>query len=90
MADGKLNFEIEFHPVGDASRAGDAISVRYGTEGSYKALIIDGGTDDSGEAVVRHVKSVYGDHTIVSDVISTHPDSDHALRPTRDSQGTPG
>ena len=78
MEDGKLNFEINFHLVGDASRADDAVSVRYGTEGSYKVLIIEGGTDDSAEDVVRHVKSLYGDHTIVSDVISTHPDSDHA------------
>jgi glyoxylase-like metal-dependent hydrolase (beta-lactamase superfamily II) len=73
-----MNFEIEFHPVGDGSKAGDAISVRYGTEGSHKVIVIDGGTDDSGESIVQHVKSVYGQRTIVSDVINTHPDSDHA------------
>lgn len=73
-----MNFEIEFHPVGDGSKTGDAISVRYGTEGSYRVIIIDGGTDDSGKRIVQHVKSVYGPRTIVSDVINTHPDSDHA------------
>jgi len=73
-----VNFEIEFHPVGDGSKAGDAITVRYGTPGSYKVIVIDGGTDDSGARIVQHVKSVYGPHTIVSDVINTHPDLDHA------------
>jgi beta-lactamase superfamily II metal-dependent hydrolase len=73
-----MNFEIEFHPVGDGSKAGDAISVRYGSDGDYKVIIIDGGTDDSGERIVQHVKSVYGPRTIVSDVVNTHPDSDHA------------
>ena len=73
-----MNFEIEFHPVGEGEKAGDAISVRYGTEGNYKVMIVDGGTDDSGERIVEHVKSVYGPDTIISDVVNTHPDSDHA------------
>lgn len=73
-----MNFEIEFHPVGDGEKAGDAISVRYGTPGNYKVMIIDGGTATSGENVVNHVKTVYGQNTVVSDVINTHPDSDHA------------
>jgi glyoxylase-like metal-dependent hydrolase (beta-lactamase superfamily II) len=74
----KLNFEIEFHPVGDDSKTGHANTVRYGTEGGYRVIIINGVTDDSGKRIVQHVKSVYGPRTILSDVISTHPDSDHA------------
>lgn len=73
-----MNFEIEFHPVGNGEKAGDAISVRYGVPGDYKVMIIDGGTDESGESVVDHVKTVYGRNTVVSDVVNTHPDSDHA------------
>jgi glyoxylase-like metal-dependent hydrolase (beta-lactamase superfamily II) len=78
-----LNFEIEFHPVGNGERAGDAISVRYSAPEGYKVIIIDGGTEESGESVVEHVKTVYGKDTVVSDVINTHPDADHAcgLRP---------
>jgi glyoxylase-like metal-dependent hydrolase (beta-lactamase superfamily II) len=39
--------------------------------------IIDGGTDDSGEAIIKHVRGVYGD-VLSIDVISTHSDSDHS------------
>jgi beta-lactamase superfamily II metal-dependent hydrolase len=69
--------------VGNGERAGDAISVRYSAPEGYKVIIIDGGTEESGESVVEHVKTVYGKDTVVSDVINTHPDADHAcgLRP---------
>jgi hypothetical protein len=72
-----MGFEIEFFPVGEASKAGDAIAVRYGNGGQYSVVIVDGGADDSGETIVRHVQNVYGQvHAI--DVVSTHPDSDHS------------
>jgi beta-lactamase superfamily II metal-dependent hydrolase len=73
-----MAFEIEFFPVGDASKAGDAISIRYTENGQYRIMIIDGGTDDAGEALVQHVRQVYGAGAVISDVISTHPDADHA------------
>lgn len=78
-----MDWEIEFHPVGDASKAGDAITVRYGAGGNYSVIVIDGGTDDSGNAVVEHIKTYYGPEAVISDVILSHPDSDHAsgLRP---------
>jgi len=44
-----MDFEIEFLPVGDASKAGDSIVVRYGSNGQYEIIIIDGGTDDAGD-----------------------------------------
>lgn len=75
-----MAFEIEFFPVGEGSTAGDAITLRYvdlGT-GNYRVMVIDGGTDASGEAIVAHIKNVFGEHTVVSDVISTHPDTDHS------------
>jgi beta-lactamase superfamily II metal-dependent hydrolase len=74
----QMDYEVEFLPVGDFTKAGDAIVVRYGTPGEYKVLVIDGGTSDSGDALVEHIKTNYGVGTIVDDVISTHPDSDHA------------
>jgi beta-lactamase superfamily II metal-dependent hydrolase len=73
-----MDFEIEFHPVGDASKAGDAIVVRYGHNGVYAVTVIDGGTEDSGASLVEHIKSVYGINTVVDHAICTHPDSDHA------------
>src|SRR5689334_5665536 len=73
-----MDYEIEFLPVGDGSKAGDAIIARYGTNGKYSVTVIDGGTEDSGDALVDHIKSHYGALTIVDHVISTHPDNDHA------------
>ena len=73
-----MDFEIEFFPVGDSSKAGDAIVARYGSNGQYAVTVIDGGTEDSGSAIVEHIRSVYGQGTVVDDVICTHPDSDHA------------
>jgi beta-lactamase superfamily II metal-dependent hydrolase len=76
-----MEYEIEFHPVGDASRAGDAISVRYNNgDGQHNIMVIDGGTDGSGDALVEHIRKFYGngDEVFISDVISTHPDTDHA------------
>jgi beta-lactamase superfamily II metal-dependent hydrolase len=73
-----MDFEIEFLPVGDASKAGDAILIRYGQNGQYEVIVVDGGTDDSGAALVEHIKRYYGATTIVDHAICTHPDSDHA------------
>ena len=49
--------EVEFLAVGDGSRAGDAIAVRYGDVNDYKLMIVDGGTADTGEAIVAHLKA---------------------------------
>jgi beta-lactamase superfamily II metal-dependent hydrolase len=73
-----MNFEIEFHRVGDLTKAGDAITIRYNSDSGYKVIVIDGGTDESGKRIVEHIRTIYGPNTVVSDVISTHPDSDHA------------
>jgi len=72
-----MGYEIEFHPVGEGTKAGDAITIRYGEPGNYKVMVIDGGTQESGVAVVAHIRSAYGLDTVISDVISTHPDTDH-------------
>lgn len=72
-----MPFEIEFHPVGEGSKAGDAITIRYGVPGQYKVMVIDGGTEDSGQAIVDHIRAVYGPDTVIADMISTHPDGDH-------------
>jgi beta-lactamase superfamily II metal-dependent hydrolase len=73
-----MDYEVEFHPVGDATKAGDAISVRYGQNGQYEIIVIDGGTSDSGTALVEHIKTYYGPNAVIKHAISTHADTDHA------------
>jgi beta-lactamase superfamily II metal-dependent hydrolase len=73
-----MDYEVEFHPVGDATKAGDAISVRYGQNGNYEVVVVDGGTSDSGEALVEHIKRFYGPNTTITHAVCSHPDTDHA------------
>lgn len=76
MAEG-IGYEIDFLPVGNGSRSGDAIAMRYGYPGSYKVMVYDGGTKESGQALVDHIKTYY-DTTRVDYVVNSHPDGDHA------------
>jgi beta-lactamase superfamily II metal-dependent hydrolase len=76
------SLEIDFLPVGEESKSGDAIALRFGIYEDAKwknqtVMIIDGGNSDSGERLVKHVKEVYKT-TTVDRVILTHPDGDHA------------
>jgi len=74
-----MNFEIEFLPVGEASKPGDAIVVRYDAgNDSFYLMVIDGGNVESGEAVVNHIHKYYGEKAIVAHAILTHCDADHA------------
>jgi beta-lactamase superfamily II metal-dependent hydrolase len=74
-----MGMEIEFFAVGEGSAAGDAITCRYtDQQGYYRVMVIDGGTDASGQDIVDHIKTIYGPDTVVSDVVSTHPDTDHS------------
>ncbi|MDE0854601.1 MAG: MBL fold metallo-hydrolase [Nevskia sp.] len=70
--------EIEFLAVGEASKAGDAIIVRYGDTTNYELMLIDGGTADTGETLVQHLKSHFGDKVQLTHVVLTHSDNDHA------------
>lgn len=75
----KMNYEIDFLPVGNGDTSGDAIAVRYVEDGSddYKIMVIDGGTKESGQALVDHIKKYY-ETDYVDYVVNTHPDQDHA------------
>jgi beta-lactamase superfamily II metal-dependent hydrolase len=77
-----LSLEIDFLPVGEESKCGDAIAIRFGlyedNEWKYqKIFIIDGGNLDSGAALVKHVNNAYNSKK-ADIVILTHPDGDHA------------
>ncbi len=75
-----MAYEIDFLTVGDGERSGDAIAMRFGPKlqpGSQSVLIIDGGTKESGKALVEHVRTHYGTE-VVNAVFCTHSDADHA------------
>jgi beta-lactamase superfamily II metal-dependent hydrolase len=71
-------YEIEFLPVGDGARSGDAIALRFTRPdtGAYAHVIIDAGFQDDGDALVQHVKNYY-DTDSIDLAILTHPDGDH-------------
>lgn len=72
-----ISYEIDFLPVGNGDRSGDAIACRWKDGDTYKVLAYDGGTKESGQALVDHIKKYYG-VTKVDYVVNSHPDSDHA------------
>lgn len=72
-----FGYELDFLPVGNGENSGDAIAIRYGISGSYKIMIVDGGTKESGKRLVEHVKQYYESND-VDYVVNTHPDKDHA------------
>lgn len=75
-----MDVEIAFFPVGDASAAGDAILVRVRRDdGLHNIYVVDGGTQDSGRAIVEELRTIYQiDRVNVAAVVSTHPDRDHS------------
>ncbi|SMC09499.1 ComEC/Rec2 family competence protein [Nitratiruptor tergarcus] len=72
-----MNYEIEFLPVGNGEKSGDAICIRWQEKNKYKVMVVDGGTKESGEQIVEHVKRYYNTE-VVDYVVNTHPDQDHA------------
>jgi beta-lactamase superfamily II metal-dependent hydrolase len=76
-----MAYEIDYIPVGDSEKGGDAIALRFGNlagpRNEQSVVVIDGGFKDSGEKLVKHINDFYGT-TYIDLVISTHPDADHA------------
>jgi beta-lactamase superfamily II metal-dependent hydrolase len=72
-----MKYEIDFMPVGEESKGGDAICFRYWDDFVPQFVcVIDGGNIASGELLVEHIKSHYKTET-VDLVINTHPHADH-------------
>lgn len=72
-----MNCEIEFLPVGKASKAGDAIVVRYGSPSAYQLMVVDAGFDGTGAELVAHIKKHFSGKSIAHALL-THGDRDHA------------
>lgn len=77
-----MSYELDFLPVGEATKSGDAILFRFWdetigeTEENQKVCLIDGGYAENGENIKKHIDKYYKTSTIDL-VISTHPDLDH-------------
>lgn len=73
--------EIDFLAVGENSRSGDAIALRfgnlYGERSEQFVMVVDGGSKADGEKLVDHIKTYYKTDS-VDVVLLTHPDADHA------------
>lgn len=71
-------YEVDFLPVGDGERSGDAIAMRFTRPdtGTLAHVIVDAGFQDDGEALVEHVQQYY-ETTSIDLAILTHPDGDH-------------
>ncbi|RZK39076.1 MAG: MBL fold metallo-hydrolase [Pedobacter sp.] len=74
--------ELDFLAVGENSKSGDAIAIRFGNYENSRwnqqtVFVIDGGNSSSGQKLIDHVKNVYKSNSI-DRVILTHPDGDHA------------
>jgi beta-lactamase superfamily II metal-dependent hydrolase len=74
-----MGYEIDFLPVGEGERSGDAIALRLwrtGVPNQQAVIVIDGGTKETGQELVDHIKKFYST-TRVDLVIASHSDSDH-------------
>lgn len=73
-----LKCEIEFLPVGEGTKAGDAIVVRYGDGNTSDLMLIDGGHASTGDEIVRHLRRHFGPYPVLRHVLLSHSDADHA------------
>jgi beta-lactamase superfamily II metal-dependent hydrolase len=76
-----MQWEADFLAVGDGERSGDAIALRFGEDlagpvENQTVVVIDGGTKESGQKLVDHIRTHYRTNR-VDIVVSSHPDADH-------------
>jgi beta-lactamase superfamily II metal-dependent hydrolase len=75
-----MDYEVDLLAVGEESKGGDAIALRYGNLDGSRAeqtvIVIDGGYMTTGHNIVDHVNTRYSTNR-VDIVVSTHPDGDH-------------
>ena len=76
-----MEFEVDMLAMGEESRSGDAIALRFGKLNGRRdeqmIVVIDGGTKDSGERLVSHINQYYSAMNRVDFVFATHLDCDH-------------
>ncbi len=69
---------VDFLPVGDGERSGDAITLQFNRpdNGALAHVVIDAGFAATGKTIVSHVNEYYGTRSIDLAIL-THPDGDH-------------
>ncbi len=72
-----MAYQIDFIPVGDNSKSGDAIALRYEMNGRIYVHVVDGGTKESGDTLCDHLLYRYNT-TRIDFLILTHGDDDHS------------
>ena len=75
-----MGYEIDFLAVGDASKSGDAIALRWGdllNNGSQFIAVIDGGFGENGKQLAELIREHYRNPRTIDLVVSTHPHADH-------------
>lgn len=70
-------YEIDFLNV-ESKKSGDAICLRYKTNGIQRIHVVDGGFQATGGKVVKHINEYYDFPKLIDAVVVTHPDGDHA------------
>jgi beta-lactamase superfamily II metal-dependent hydrolase len=70
-------FEIDFLAV-ETAKSGDAITIRYKVNELEYIHVVDGGFTETGQKVIEHVDSYYGEKAFIDNVALTHSDRDHA------------
>lgn len=81
-----LGYEIDFLPVGDGTKSGDAILLRFGDlykgQSAQKVVLIDGGYKGTAEAIKKQMQKYYNcknneGKLQIDLMILSHPDIDH-------------
>lgn len=75
--------ELDFLAVGEETKSGDAIVLRYVTVDDWSVMIVDGGDLDAGSRIIDHIDYHFGRSMPITHAVCTHCDQDHVsgLRP---------
>ena len=70
-------YQIRFFKVGEGAKGGDAILITlYDEKDNEHLILIDGGYQKTGIAIIKYIKEHYRNH-VIDYVFNTHPDRDH-------------
>ena len=69
-------FEIDFLNIA-SKQSGDAIALRYSSRGVTRIHVTDGGFQDTGDKIIKHINRFYNRPRTIDAVIVTHADGDH-------------
>ena len=73
----RSKYQIRFFKVGEGAKGGDAILITLYDENDNEHLVlIDGGYQKTGVAIIEYIKIHYKNH-VIDYVFNTHPDRDH-------------